>query len=169
MAELSLWLDSYDDIYSDFDSRNYLRRRISEDFLFELRKELKYKGDHAKDMLLLLPQDRRDASAENIIADSLQDFFKQQFHLYQEKCRNKVNQGLLLMVGGITVMVVNAWINFQSRHSFPLTALRILLEPAGWFLMWAALDFLFYNYSLLKREREFYRELQEIHIHFKSS
>ena len=26
--DLSLWLDDYDDIYSDFDSRNYLKRRF---------------------------------------------------------------------------------------------------------------------------------------------
>jgi hypothetical protein len=74
MAELNLWIDSYDDIYSDFDSRHFLKRRISEDFLFELRTEIKYKEGHAGDMVLLLPQERRDESAEKIIANSLIDF-----------------------------------------------------------------------------------------------
>ena len=59
MAELNLWLDSYDDIYSDFDSRHYLKRRISEDFLYELRTEMKYKEHHAGDMVLLLPQEAK--------------------------------------------------------------------------------------------------------------
>lgn len=58
MKELELWLDSYDDIYSDFDSRHYLERRISEDFLHELRIEIKYSEQHASDMVLLLPRIR---------------------------------------------------------------------------------------------------------------
>ena len=37
MADISLWLDDYDDLFSDFDSRNYLKRRVSEDFLEELK------------------------------------------------------------------------------------------------------------------------------------
>jgi hypothetical protein len=45
MSEISLWLDNYDDIYSDFDSRHFLKRRISEDFLHELRLSKKYKRE----------------------------------------------------------------------------------------------------------------------------
>jgi hypothetical protein len=74
MKELELWLDSYDDIYSDFDSRHYRKRRISEDFLHELRTEMKYNEQHASDMVLLLPQDFRDQTAAKIIADSRRDF-----------------------------------------------------------------------------------------------
>ena len=51
MAELNLWLDSYDDIYSDFDSSHYLKRRISEDFLYELRTEMKYNEHYSGDMV----------------------------------------------------------------------------------------------------------------------
>jgi len=169
MPEISLWLDSYDDIYSDFDSRNYLRRRISEDFLHELRTELKYKGSHASDMVLLLPQERREEAMEKIIADSLKDLFIGQLRFHQDKCRKKLNNGLLLLTCGVIAMLFNSWINYQLRESFALTGLKILLEPAGWFLMWAAFDFLFYDFSELKRERNFYKELSGIHIHFKPS
>ena len=67
MAELNLWLDSYDDIYSDFDSRDYLKWRISEDFLYELRTEMKYNEHHTGDMVLLLPQQQRDETVGKII------------------------------------------------------------------------------------------------------
>jgi len=65
MTELSLWLDSYDDIYSDFDSRHYYKRRISEDFLYELEREMKYKEDEASCLMLLLPNQQRDEAVEN--------------------------------------------------------------------------------------------------------
>ena len=169
MKELELWLDSYDDIYSDFDSRHYLKRRISEDFLHELRIEMKYKEHHASDMVLLLPQDSRDQTAEKIIADSLSDFFTSQFRFHHDKCRKKMSNGILLFVLGVCVMLLNAWISYRSAESFPAIGLRVLLEPAGWFLVWTALDFLFYDFTGLRKERDFYEKLSEMHIHFKSS
>ena len=169
MAELNLWLDSYDDIYSDFDSRHYLKRRISEDFLYELRTEMKYNEHHAGDMVLLLPQQQRDETAEKIIANSLTDFFARQFRFHHDKCRKKLNKGILLFVAGVTIMLLNSWVSYHSGESFPIIFLKVLLEPAGWFLLWAALDFLFYDFTELKKERNFYKDLNEMHVHFKSS
>lgn len=169
MAELNLWLDSYDDIYSDFDSRNYLKRRISEDFLHELRTEMKYKEHHAGEMVLLLPEVQRDEPSEKIIADSLSDFFISQFRFYQDKCRKKLNNGILLLTAGIIIILLNSWVSYYATETFPVIGLKVLLEPAGWFLIWAALDFLFYDFAELKKERIFYKKLSEMHIHFISS
>jgi hypothetical protein len=34
--DLSLWLDDYNDIYPEFDSRNYFKRRVLNDFVSEM-------------------------------------------------------------------------------------------------------------------------------------
>jgi hypothetical protein len=169
MTELNLWLDSYDDIYSDFDSRHYLKRRISDDFLHELRIEIKDREHVARDLVLLLPPERRDETAEKIIAASLTAFFSGQFLFHRDRCRSKLNKGMLLFASGIITMLFNSWISYQYAASFPVIALKVLMEPAGWFLLWAALDFLFYDFRGLKRERDFFKELKEMHIHFRSS
>lgn len=169
MAELNLWLDFYDDIYSDFDSRHYLKRRISEDFLYELRTEMNYNEHHAGDMVLLLPEQQRNETAEKIIANNLTDFFTRQFRFHHDKSRKKLNKGILLFVAGVTIMLLNSWVSYHSGESFPIIFLKVLLEPAGWFLLWAALDFLFYDFAGLKKERTFYKEVSKMHIHFKSS
>lgn len=170
MNELSLWLDSYDDIYSDFDSRHYLKRRVSEDFLYELRNALRYKKEKINDLFLLLPSERRDEMSEKIIIDSLQDFFREQHRYAGDKCRCKFYSGLWLLIAGVIVMSVNSFIGYRTgRDTFPLNALQVLLEPAGWFLIWAAMDFLFYDYKDLLKERNFYRELAAMAIHFRSS
>ena len=169
MAELNLWLDSYDDIYSDFDSRHYLKRRISEDFLFELRTEIKYNEHHAGDLVLLLPEQQRDETAEKIIANSLTDFFSSQFRFHHDKCLKKLNKSLLLFVAGVIIMLLNSWVSYHSVESFPIIFLKVLLEPAGWFLVWSALDFWFYDFAELKKEKNFYKKISGSHIHFKSS
>jgi hypothetical protein len=169
MVELNLWLDSYDDIYSDFDSRHYLKRRISEDFLHELRTEMKYKEEHADAMILLLPDERRAEEAEKIIAESLTDFLAGQFRFHSNKCRMKMNRGILILSAGFVIMLVNLSVGFFSGASFAAHAVRVLLEPGGWFLLWAGLDFLFYDFAELKKERDFYKKLCGMHIRFKSS
>ena len=169
MVELSLWLDYYDDIYSDFDSRHYLKRRVSEDFLYELRNALKYKKERVNDLLLLLPQEKRDEPNEKAIAESLKIFFTTQYRIHSDKCRRKMNSGITLGAIGILIMTINSFISFRSSHTAMLVALRVIMEPAGWFLLWASFDFLFYDWKELKKEREFFRELSETNIHFKSS
>lgn len=169
MTELNLWLDSYDDIYSDFDSRHYLKRRISEDFLHELRTEMKYREHRLGDLILLLPPEKRNESAEKIITDSLTDFFTDRFHFHHDKCRKKRNQGILLFAAGISIILFTSWINYHAKQSFFVISLTVLLEPAGWFLLWASFDFIFYDFAEFKKERKFYKELSEMHVHFKSS
>lgn len=169
MAGLNLWLDSYDDIYSDFDSRHYQKRRISEDFLYELKREMKYQQDSNGDLSLLLPMEKRAEQAEAIIVSSLHEFFTGQYRFHLDKCRQKLKKGVLLLIGGIMLMLFNSWITYYGLSSFLSIALKIVLEPGGWFLIWAAFDFLLYDYSGLKKERDFFQQLSEMHIHFKAS
>ncbi|MBS1527815.1 MAG: hypothetical protein JST19_19380 [Bacteroidetes bacterium] len=169
MAEIKLWLDSYEDIYSDFDSRHYLNRRISEDFLHELHTETKYLEQHAGDMILLLPREQRNEETEKIITNSLANYFRAQFLFHHDKCRHKLVRGVLFLIMGVGIMLLNSWIIYRSGESFTIIGLRVLLEPAGWFSLWAGLDFLLYDFAGLKKEETFYQELSEMHIHFQSS
>jgi hypothetical protein len=169
MPELSLWLDYYDDIYSDFDSRHYLKRRISEDFLHELRMARKYKKERVSDLVMLLPEEKRTEDTERIIISSLNDFFKDQVRNTKEKYRKKLNTGIALLVAGLVTLTINSYINFKTQNSFIFSVIRILLEPGGWFLLWLSFDILFYDLRTVKKEIEFFKELSEVNIHFKSS
>ncbi len=82
MNVIKLWLDSYDDIY--FDNRHYLKRRISEDFLNELRNELASTKTKVNRIILLLPQNKRTAASEDIIANGLSDYFKTQYSFHKK-------------------------------------------------------------------------------------
>jgi hypothetical protein len=168
MIELSLWLDNYDDIYSDFDSRHYLKRRISEDFLHELRMAKKYRPRTVTDIVLLLPQEKRNEETERIIASSLKDFFKDQFQFHLANYKRKLNRGLIMLVIGLLIMMVNSYINFENLHSLFISIVKTVLDPAGWFLLWFGFDFLFYDLVELKNERNFFAELSNASVHFKS-
>jgi hypothetical protein len=169
MSEISLWLDSYDDIYSDFDSRNFLKRRISEDFLHELRLSKKYKRERVTDLLLFMPGEKRKESSETVIINSLKNFFGDQLQMSGDKYRIKRNNGIAALSAGFIIMAMNSYMSFYALHSLPFSAIKILLEPCGWFLLWLGFDFLFYDLRELKKEKDFFREFSEINIHFETS
>ena len=65
MQELNFRLDSYQDIFSDFDSREYKNRSLSQDFLDELRRVSKDKSKHEKIKIILsIPKERRNKNGE---------------------------------------------------------------------------------------------------------
>jgi len=169
MSEISLWLDNYDDIYSDFDSRHFLKRRISEDFLHELRLSKKYKRERVTDLLLFMPAENRKESSETVIINGLNNFFGNQLRISSDKYRVKRNNGITALVAGFITMVINSYLGFFGLHSLPLFTIKILLEPCAWFLLWLGFDFLFYDLRELKREKDLFGEFSELNIHFETS
>jgi len=169
MSEISLWLDNYDDIYSDFDSRHFLKRRISEDFLRELRLSKKYKKERVTGLLLFLPGEKRKEISETAIINSLKNFFNNQLLLSSRQYRVKRNKGIAALVAGVIAMVMNSYLGYYGLHTWPFFAIKILLEPCGWFLLWLGFDLLFYDLRELKREKDFFREFSDINILFEKS
>ncbi|PIU76093.1 hypothetical protein COS75_00785, partial [Candidatus Pacearchaeota archaeon CG06_land_8_20_14_3_00_35_12] len=76
MSEISLWLDHYDDIFSDFDPRPFSQRALSDDFLLEAKRASKEKISGAIEMQFLIPHDKRNKELENTIKKRLHDHFK---------------------------------------------------------------------------------------------
>ncbi len=130
---------------------------------------VKYKKERAADLLLLLPQEKRNEPSEKIIISSLKEFFTDQFRNWNDKFKKKLNTGIILLFAGLVTMAINSFISFKAMHSFPITIVKIILEPAGWFLLWLSFDFLFYDLREIRKDKEFFSKLSEMNIHFKSA
>lgn len=167
--DLSLWLDDYDDIYSDFDSRNYLKRRISTDFIEELQVALKNKKEEINDLVLLLPAEKRDPLTEPKISESLKSYFHRQEIIFKQRFESSFKKGIFLLVVALFLMVVNSVISFKLQNSLLSSIIRIILEPSGWFLIWVSFDMLYYDLKELKVQKRFFQELSELKIYFQSS
>ena len=168
MATLELWLDTYRDIYSDFDSRHYAKRRVSEDFIHELKLSFLHKTGSIEDITLQLPAAQRDPAIEPVIAESLATYFKKQELVQRDEFRKKRRSGWLLMLSGILVMTVGALISLRANDLILSQILRILLEPAGWFMLWSGMDTFVYGMIKLKRDRIFFTEIAAVKWKFAS-
>lgn len=146
MAELSLWLDSYDDIYSDFDSRTLLKRRISEDFIHELEIAFKRKEENTDLLVLEVPAAARNTADEKLITERLSNHFNHQSEYSLLTVKKNTRKNIAFLSVSIAVMSLNVIISMPGNQRFShLNPLRILLEPAGWFFFWNSMEYFFFN------------------------
>jgi len=146
MAELSLWLDSYDDIYSDFDARTLLKRRISEDFIHELEIAFKRREENTDLLILRVPVAVRHPEDERLITERLRNYFNHEYEHYLQVVKKDTGRNIAFFCISIIVMFASVIINIPGNQRFAhLTPLRILLEPAGWFFFWNSLEYFFFK------------------------
>lgn len=167
-SELSIWLDSYNDIFSDFDSRPFSQRALSDDFICEAKKIEKEKLSGAISLKLLMPSPRRQKAAEVIIVRSIHARFRNlSFQLIKEIKRTK-KRGALFSVIGLTAMIVANFLASFHEKTFLINALLIVLEPGGWYFVWSGLDQFFSGTHDKEEELDFNKRMAHSKIVFLS-
>lgn len=163
---LSLWIDSYNDIFSDFDPRPFSERMISEDFIAQIKRASKEFRDKISVFKLLVPQGTQHEGSEKVIRRRLQSYFVSMHEQIADEMKNNRSRSLYFIVAGISLMLVSSYITYLKLSSFHFSVLLVLFEPGGWFLFWTGLD-LFFSFSRSKKgETEFYSKLIDTHIEF---
>ncbi len=167
LTQLSLWIDEYDDIFSDFDPRPYQQRALSDDFLSEAKKVSKERPSGATELKLLVPESKRNPNQETIIRKRLRDHFKLQQIILEKEVKSVINRGALFVVLGIVFMITATYILFNfEENSLIISFLITVLEPAGWFLFWEGSNLVLFEAKEKKPELEFYEKLIKCEIKF---
>ena len=165
-AEISLWLDTYDDLYSDFDSRHYRKRRISEDFIEELKMSLKYREDPPRALALLLPAGSRDTTLEAAIQVNIEQQLLDRLTSLKLKVRKIARRAVLMLATGMALMTTCVVLQAKMDQVYLLALIRSLPEPAAWFMIWTGLDAFIYHYRKAVQEQSFYHTLSRLTIYF---
>lgn len=166
-SEISLLLDSYDDIFSDFDPRPYSQRALSDDFLSESRKAARDKKG-TLELRFLVPQNLRKPEQESVIKKRVREHFKRHVGIMESDVRKIVRNGAIITFIGFLLMIGATSIDYFELHGFILSFFKIILEPAGWFIVWFGLDEIFYKAKQQTPELEFYKKMVKANITFSS-
>lgn len=170
-SEISLRLDHYDDIFSDFDIRPYSKRALSSDFLDEIRRASRDKKDGGIELTLHVPEKERNESREGVIRERLTAHFGKHYNLTLKEKRSYLGRGIVMVILGTVFMITAALIMFKKdpAESLLLSFLIVFLEPAAWFLLWEGMDLLLFSSKEVDSELDFYRKISDPHghIHFK--
>ena len=168
MSEISIVLDTYDDIFSDFDPRPYIYRALSDDFLIEIKKAVRDKPSGIIELKLLMPSDKRKLDQENLVKRRLRDHFKKHYLQMINEVGYIKRKAIGMIILGIALMICAAFVSyyFLENGKFISHLLIVLLEPAGWFIFWTGLDQIFYEIKDKKPGLDFYEKMSQAEIWF---
>lgn len=170
-AEISLRLEQYDDIFSDFDIRPYSKRALSVDFLDEIKRAAYDKNDGGIELAMHMPAHVRNEAHEIVIRERLTAHFKKHFQILKAEKRRVLGIGMAMMATGVIFMIAATSIVFENTAGkWLMSFLVVFLEPAAWFLLWEGMDQIIFNAKSINPSLDFYRKMSDSHghIHFRS-
>lgn len=164
-GNISLILNTYNDIFSDFDPRPYSERALSDDFLIECRRAARDKArEQGIEIRLLIPKTKRNKSEEAKIKKRLKDHFVKHAHQKHREVRiERRNGGIWFIVG--TALIISSALLYP-KGGFMSNLLVVMLEPAGWFTVWTGLEKIFINFKEKHPDFDFYQKMSKVEITF---
>lgn len=163
---VNIWLDSLDELFSDFDPRTYSKRTVSDDFIAQIRKVIADRKGENLILQLQLPEKTRNKQDETIIAKRLQFHFKKKYEELLKEKKNGIRNAIILTLSGIALMIISSYINYFEVEKYRFHLLLVIFEPGGWFCLWTGLDRLIDYAGKRKKELNFYSKMFNTPIQF---
>jgi len=164
-AGVPLVLDSYDDIFSDFDPRPYSHRALSGDFLMECKKASLDKNEKIN-LRLFLPKTKRNPLEEIKIKKRLKEHFNKHFRQKKKEITGVKVEGVFWILLGSLMMIISAFFLGKQNLSFGVHLLITLVQPAGWFFLWEGLEKILIVPQEKMPDYNFYKKMASSEISF---
>ncbi len=166
-SEISLWLDDYNDIFSDFDPRPYAHRALSQDLLDEAKRATR-EAPSGIELRFLIPNTQRNLQHEFMIKKRLREHFKKHAAQLDDDYRQMRKKGVILTVIGMLLLTAATFMYMNNGNHWWNAFLVVLFEPAGWFTIWIGLEkaFAVYESKEHKFNRQFYQKMAKAEFKF---
>lgn len=162
-GNISLILEGYNDLFSDFDPRPTEQRALSDDFLLEIKRAARDK-ELGLELRLMMPKIKRNLTEEAKIKKRIKAHFNKYYKEKEKEIRKLRIEGGLLCFIGIALSIAATFI--YSNTSFLSTLALVILEPAGWFSIWNGLDKIFFEVRGKKPDINFYKKMANANVSF---
>jgi hypothetical protein len=163
-----LWIDGYNDIFSDFDPRPFATRSVSDDFIAQVKKASRELPHRPGTLTLLVPVKARSAEDEPIIQQRLRTFMNETLNRLTVAVSLTRRKGMFFALAGFIVSLGASYLKDMQSAKFVITFLVTLFEPAGWFLLWAGFDHFMIVSKEKRSEITFYKRMEGVRIEFGS-
>jgi len=137
IKEMSIAIDTWDDIFSDFDPRPLKERTLSEDFIAELKKRYREtrKGQFA--LTIYAPISLKNEAQEKAVIQRLKRHFKHMSMRRKKELARIRIRGVVFVCFGIFSLGSLTFITYKHLFStLTIELLSIILMPLGWFGIW---------------------------------
>lgn len=166
LSLIHIGLDSYDDIFSDFDPSPYSERLLSEDFVLEAKRRYAERKGGRLELRFSLPEKLRSRKTEALIKRRLRQYFQEKARELEEEVRKNRARGAVYFGAGFLVLLSVAFIPGVEALSGVSHLLEILLVPVGWFGMFDGVELLVESPRRFEKDMAFNRKLAEAEYTF---
>ena len=137
LKELAIAIDSYEDLFSDFDPRKYENRELSEDFLYEIKRRYRETGKGQFEVIFHAPKTLHDESVEKIVIQRIKRHFRGMAKGHQKALANIRLRGTLYIIFGIILLTALTLMAYgKILPDFQIELLGVIFLPLGWFGVW---------------------------------
>jgi hypothetical protein len=168
LSEIGVVIDTWDDIFSDFDPRPLGERIVSGDFVEELKKRYKETQSGKLAITIYAPSSLKSEESEKIVTNRLKKYFRLKF-LQKKQVVNIIRmRGLVFVVVGIlslSFLTLATYYKFLSELTLQISG--IVLMPLGWFGIWEGLLKLVDTSPIVLRDQKLFEKLLKATYHFK--
>lgn len=159
LSLIHMGLDSYDDIFSDFDPSPYSERLLSEDFILEARRRYAEKKGGGLELRFSLPAKLRSAKTEALIKRRLREYFHAKVRDEEAEIAKSRMRGAVYFAAGFAVLLFVAAAPRIEAISGIAHFIDILLVPVGWFGMFDGVELMVEAPRRFEKEIGFNRKL----------
>lgn len=166
--EINLWIDKYADVYSEFDTRPFTERALSDDFIQEIRKMTAQQPSNHIRLKFNVLEDAQDEAAEEAIIQSLNRHFSKMAEELRQERRHILKRGYTMLGGGSLLILFLFFLTTvpQIHELKYIEGMILMAEPMGWFMTWTGLDLVFQNTRNSKATLEFNAKMAKASISF---
>lgn len=137
IKEISIAIDTWDDIFSDFDPRPLSERALSEDFIAELKKRYRETRRGSFLVTIYAPISLKDEEQEKAVIQRLKRHFRHRSAQRQRELNRIRRRGVTFVVFGICSLGFLTLITYYQLFSeLAIELLGIIFMPLGWFGIW---------------------------------
>jgi hypothetical protein len=167
-GNISLILDSYDDIFSDFDPRPYSEKALSDDFLNECKRAASDNREDGFEFRLLIPTAKRNVNEEIVIKKRLKAHFQKHYNREKHDLNEIRLSGWKWIGLGLVIMFLAylTYSDFITKHEMIKNLILIFSEPGGWFIFWIGGEKIIYGTREKKALHDFYKKMTTAKIYF---
>ena len=137
IREISIAIDTWDDIFSAFDPRPLTEKTLSEDFIAELKKRYRETRKGKFLVNIYAPKRLQNPEREKAVIQRLKKHFKHRSMQKQKELSQIRIRGLFFVIFGIFCLGLLILITyFKSFSDLVIEIISIALMPLGWFGIW---------------------------------
>ncbi len=168
IKEISLAIDTWDDIFSDFDPRALNVRALSEDFIAELKKRYRETRKGTFLVTIYAPISLKNAESEKAVIQRLKKHFKHKSMQRQKELSRIRKRGIVFVLMGICFLgFLTISTYFQLFKEITIEILGIIFMPLGWFGIWEGFSKIIDTSPMLIQDEVLFNKLSKANYQFK--